>query len=217
MILKATLRQKAYRRIKDKIIFFELKPGERILESKIARTLKLGRMPVREALAMLESERLIVRANGYGYKVTTLKNAEVEDYLNIRISLESIGAALLIQRATDADILRMQKHIEKAVQVYLGGNTRKIIESDTRFHEMMYRATKSDVFFETISSLTDKTIIMRAAAMQTQKGRNMSIKDHLGIMAAIEARDLALLQELIHEHLKFAPQHYESIRPFLFT
>jgi DNA-binding FadR family transcriptional regulator len=73
------------------------------------------------------------------------------------------------------------------------------------------------VFYETVSSLVDKTIIMRAAAMQTKTGREMSIKDHIEIMAAIEKRNLKELKDLIHEHLKFAPKHYESIRPFLFV
>lgn len=214
--MKITLRQKAYRSIKNKIIYFELKPGERILESQIARTLKLGRMPVREALAMLENERLIVRSDGYGYQVKKLRDAEIKDYFEIRNSLEKIGAALLVQRATDADIAKMKKHVEKAIDIYRHDNLHKIIESDTKFHDMMYRATKSEVYYETISSLSDKTIIMRAAALQTQSGRESSINDHLKIMDAIENRDLQGLLEIIHEHLKFAPRHYESIRPFIF-
>ena len=214
--MKLTLRQKAYRSIKNKIIYFDLKPGERILESQIARTLKLGRMPVREALAMLENERLIVRSDGYGYKVKKLRDAEIKDYFEIRASLEKIGAALLVDRATDADIAKMKKHIEKAVGIYQRNDLYKIIESDTKFHDLMYLSTKSEVFFETISSLSDKTIIMRAAALQTQSGREMSISDHVKIMAAIENRNLKTLLELIQEHLKFAPRHYESIRPFIF-
>ena len=213
--MKKTLRQKAYRRIKDKIIYFELKPGERILESRISRDLKLGRMPVREALVMLENERLISKADGYGYMVKKINDSEIEDYFKIRSSLESIGAEMLMQRATKADILRMKKHIEKAIEIYKGDNIRKIIQSDTKFHDMMYRSTKSEVFYETIASLADKTIIMRAAAMQTKNGRDSSIKDHVAIMAAIEKKDLKKLQNLIHEHLKYAPTHYESILPFI--
>ena len=211
-----TLRQKAYQSIKNKIIYFELKPGEKILESKIARSLNMGRVPVREALTMLESERLIIKTDGYGYVVTKINSKEIDDYFNIRTQLECIGASLLIQRATKADIIRLKKHLEKAQIIYQKSNPRKIIESDTRFHELTYLATKSEVFYRTIASLADKTIIMRAAALQTQEGREASLEDHLEIMRAIERKDLVQLHKLIVEHMKYAPRYYDAIRPIIF-
>ncbi len=214
--MKITLRQKAYRAIRNKIIYFELKPGEKILESKIAQSLKLGRVPVREALAMLESEKLITKTKGYGYVVTKLDDSEIEDYLTIRSTLESIGAALLIARITDSDIQKIKKHVGKSKEIYNHSDLQKIIESDTKFHDLMYRATKSEAFYQTISSLLDKTIMMRAAALHSPKGRESSIHDHIEILKAVEQRDLEKLQELIREHLKFAPKHYESIKPLLF-
>lgn len=211
-----TLRQKAYQAIKNKIIYFELKPGEKVLESNMARTLNLGRVPVREALTMLESERLIVKNKGYGYVVTRIKNKEVEDYFNIRIQLESYGASLFFKRATDNDIRRLRKHIDKAPAIYRDGDTHKIIESDTRFHQKMYKATRSEVFCQTIASLEDKTIIMRAAALHTVEGREASLLDHLAIMKAIEQKDLKKLIDLIVDHVKFASRYYDSIRPMIF-
>ncbi len=215
--MKKTLKQKAYQIIKNKIMNFELRPGESIRESAVSRDLKLGRMPVREALAMLENENLLVKTAGYGYQIKKLKDSEINDYFKIRCKLESVGVQMLIERATDADISRMKKHIEKAVEIYKGDNIIKMIESDTQFHDMMYQATKSTVLYDTISCLSNQTIIMRAAAMQTQSGRDSSITDHIKIMAAIEERDLEGLQMLISEHLKFAPMHYESIRTFIFV
>jgi DNA-binding GntR family transcriptional regulator len=212
-----TLRQRAYQEIKNKIIYFELRAGERILESKIAQSLNLGRVPVREALAMLESEKLITKTKGYGYVITKLEDEEIGDFLKIRSSLEHIGAEMLIERITDQEIKKIRKHVEKAKEVYHSGDLKKIIQSDTTFHDLIYRATKSEAYYQTISSLLDKTIMMRAAAMQSKKGREASLHDHQEIYKAIEVRDLGLFQKLIHEHLKFAPAYYESIGPLLFT
>jgi DNA-binding GntR family transcriptional regulator len=212
-----TLRQRAYQEIKNKIIYFELRAGEKILESKIAQSLNLGRVPVREALTMLESERLITKAKGYGYVVTKLEDDEIGDFLKIRSALENIGAEMLIERITDQEVRKIGKHLEKAKKIYHGGDLKKIIQSDTIFHDMMYRATKSQAYYQTISSLLDKTIMMRAAAMQSKAGRESSLNDHLEIYKAIQARDLGLLQKLINEHLKYAPAYYESIGPLLFA
>lgn len=214
--MKTTLRQKAYQAIKNKIMYFELRPGEKVLESTLARVLNIGRVPIREALVMLEKERLLIKAPGYGYNVTKINNAEIEDYRMIRTSLELIGASLFIERATDADIQKIKRHIEKAKKIYQDEDVKKTIESDTIFHDLMYRATQSDVFYQTISSLTDKTIIMRAAALNTKKGQISSLKDHIAMTHAMEARDLELLQKVLGDHLMFAPKYYESIRSFLF-
>ncbi len=215
--MKMTLRQKAYRSIKNKIIYFDLKPGEKILESKISQTLKLGRVPVREALAMLENEKLITKAKGYGYIVTELNDHELEDFFILRSSLENIGATFLIERITDTEIKRIKNHVEKTKEIYEKADLHKMIESDTKFHDLMYQSTKSEAFYQTISSLLEKTIMMRAAALQSRKGRESSIYDHIEISNAIEQRDLEKLQKLIHEHLKFAPKHYESVRALLFS
>lgn len=212
-----TLRQRAYQELKNKIIYFELRSGDKILESKIAQSLKLGRVPVREALAMLESEKLITKTKGYGYVVTKLEEGEIGDFLKIRSALEHIGAEMLIDRITDQEIKKIGKHVKKAKEVYNSGDLKKIIQSDTIFHDLMYRATKSEAYYQTISSLLDKTIMMRAAAMQSKTGRDASLHDHQEIYKAIELRDLDLLQKMIHEHLKFAPAYYTSVGPLLFT
>ena len=210
-----TLRQEAYQAIKNKIIYFELKPGEKVLESQMARLLDIGRVPVREALTMLESEGLIIKTQGYGYLITRIKSKEIKDYFNIRTQLECLGAAMYLERATKSDKKRLRRHLEKARVIYHQNNVRRIIESDTRFHELMYLGTKSDVFFKTISSLADKTIILRAAALQTAEGKEASLKDHLEIMQAIEQSNPAKLKDLIAEHMKYAPQYYEAIRPII--
>ena len=214
--MNITLRQKAYHNIKHKIIYFELKPNEKIMESKLSRMLNIGRVPVREALTMLESEGFIYKSDGYGYKISRLNDSELEDHFKIRSQLEMIGAEMLVERATGSDIKKLKKHVEKAKQIYQGNDIQKIIESDTRFHDLMYLATKSDLFYRTVSILSEKAIIMRAAAMTTLKGRNASLKDHIEILEAIENRDLKKLKTVLYEHLKFAPNYYESIGPLFF-
>ena len=164
---------------------------------------------------MLESERLLIKTEGYGYLVTKINSKEVEDYFHIRTQLECIGATLYLERATSADRARLKNHLKKAEAIYKKNNVRKIIESDTKFHDLMYQATKSEVFYRTISSLSDKTIIMRAAALQTDDGKEASLQDHLEIVRAIEKKDSRLLHEVIIEHMKYAPRYYEAIRPLI--
>ena len=214
--MKLNLKQKAYKAIKDKIMYFELKPGQKIIESKLAVTLNISRTPLREALAMLENEGLIIKDQGQGYTVSMLNEKELGDYFRIRSDLELMCAELFMERKTNADVAALKKHVEKAIKIYGGDNIYEIIESDTKFHDLFYRGAKSHILYQALGSISTHTIIMRAAAMQTQSGREASLKDHLVIVKAIEDDDLAALKKIIHHHLHFAPEHYASLRAFIF-
>lgn len=214
--MKLNLKQKAYKSIKDKIMYFELKPGQKIIESKLAVTLNISRTPLREALAMLENEGLIIKDQGQGYTVSMLNEKELGDYFRIRSDLEIMCAELFMARKTPADVASLKRHLEKAVKIYASENVYEIIESDTKFHDLFYRGAKSQVLYQTLNSISTHTIIMRAAAMQTSGGREASIRDHLIILKAIEEDDLDTLKEIIQHHLHFAPEHYASLRAFIF-
>lgn len=214
--MKYNLKQKAYKSIKDKIMYFELKPGQKIIESKLAVTLNISRTPLREALAMLENEGLIIKDQGQGYTVSMLNEKELEDYFRIRSSLELMCAELFMERKTVADVNALKRHLDKAVRIYTSDNVYEAIESDTKFHDLFYRGAKSHVLYQTLNSISTHTIIMRAAAMQTKSGRDASIADHLKIMEAIESDNLAALKDILYQHLHFAPEHYASLRAFIF-
>lgn len=202
------LRQKAYQGIKEKIINFELKPGQKILESEITRELGMGRTSVREALAMIESERLIRKSDGLGYVVTKLAEADIEDYFAVRAILEDFGMRLVIERITDEELKALMRHLEESRSAYEGDNFLEIMRSDTTFHNMLYNTAKSNVFAETVSSLSDKTILIRAIALHTPEGRTHSLRDHWSIVNAIEARNLEELRNIVHLHFKHAFENY---------
>lgn len=214
--MKLNLKQKAYKSIKDKIMYFELKPGQKIIESKLAVVLNISRTPLREALAMLENEGLIIKDQGQGYTVSMLNEKELGDYFRIRSDLEIMCAELFMANKTALEVNTLKRHLAKAVKLYAGNNVYEIIESDTKFHDLFYRSAKSQILYQTLNSLSTHTIIMRAAAMQTASGREASLKDHLLIMEAIEKNSLDDLKKIILEHLYFAPEHYASLRAFIF-
>jgi DNA-binding GntR family transcriptional regulator len=209
------LREKAYSQIRAMILNFELKPGYKIIASEIASDIKLGRTPVREALAMLEKEQLLIRDHRSGYRITQLKEREVGDYFRIRILLEEYGAGLVVERATNSDLKKMQDQLTKAREIQRTGDMKKIIQSDAEFHEQIYKATKSEIFYQTISRLNDKTSILRSIALHSEWGKSHWLKDHLQILRALKNRDVKSLVRIIRTHVKYAHAYYLS-RPNLF-
>lgn len=89
--------------IGEKIIRNELKPGERILEAKIAESMGVSRSPVREALRILEKNRLVELIPRKGARVTAVNAEHIEWFYDIFEVLYSLVARKAFQHATEKD------------------------------------------------------------------------------------------------------------------
>jgi DNA-binding GntR family transcriptional regulator len=205
---KKILRFEAYKEIKRRILFLDLRPGEKIFESEIAESLKASATPVREALLMLEGERLVEAHPRLGFVVKKLAIKEVDEYFAIRKVLELFAVPLILEHITDSEIRALRDNIKKAEKCTGKNDLRDIIRYETEFHEILYKATRSDVFFRTISGLVDKFQLIRAIAMMASGGPDESVEHHKKILAAIEEKDARALQSMIKQHLNRARDYY---------
>ena len=89
------------------IVAGDLKPGDRIVESRIARDIGVGQPTVREALVALEHQGLVVRKANQGCVVTSLTRAEICQLIRIRAELETLAVELAVETASDAGIAKL--------------------------------------------------------------------------------------------------------------
>lgn len=198
------LLSKAYEDIKQRIIYFDLKPGDRIFESEIARSLGISRTPVREALLILENEGLVERDSRLGFIVRRLSREEVEEYFSIRRILECYAVPLIVDRVTSAELRALEANVRQAEICVEKNDLRKIIKYETEFHEILYRSAKSDIFLRTISGLVDKFHWIRAIALAAPGGSRQSLNDHKNLLEAVRNRDPKELKRLVQLHLRHA-------------
>lgn len=89
------------RHLSELIIHAELKPGERIIEDKLARELGVSRSPLREALRMLEKDGLVELMPRHGVRVTVFTRAHVESLYDILTALYDLLVRKLVACADD--------------------------------------------------------------------------------------------------------------------
>jgi len=205
---KDTLRVKAYKGIKTKIICLQLKPGEKIFENEIAKGLKISRTPVREALLILENEKLVECDGRLGFIVKKLNTKEIEEYFSIRKAFEAFAAPFIIERITASEIEELRKNITEAQDYLKTNDFNNIVRCETKFHEILWRATKSEIFFQIISGLSDKFQWIRAIALSAQGGCRESIDDHKKILTLVEKKDSNKLKKFIELHIEHARKKY---------
>ena len=83
--------------LRNLIVSGDLNPGERIVESRVAKQLGVGQPTVREALVALEHQGLVVRKSNQGCVVTSLTRSEIADVLRIRGELEVLAVELAVE------------------------------------------------------------------------------------------------------------------------
>ena len=128
--------------LRKAIIIGALPPGQAIDEEMVAKHLHMSRMPVRQAMATLESEGLVIRAYKRGVTVTELTATEIEEIYHIRASLESLAISRAVPNYRDehldqvATVLKEMKAADPDIA--------KFVEFNTRFHTMLYEPSEWD-------------------------------------------------------------------------
>jgi len=102
--------------IREKIIRFELKPGEVIRESGLAKELEVSRSPIREALKMLEKQRLVEQTPRKGTKVTGISEAYIDSLYDVTIALIILAAKLCSERCTAEDLRDINDTVIQAAE-----------------------------------------------------------------------------------------------------
>lgn len=136
-----SLREQIREHIVDGIVSGRWKPGERIVERRIATELEVSQTPVREALRELETLRLIESAPNKGVRVRNLTAADLEESYPVRAGLEQI-AAELAATALGSDCSALQPHVTALYEADRAADGEAQVRHTVGFHRELVRAAK---------------------------------------------------------------------------
>jgi DNA-binding GntR family transcriptional regulator len=189
----------------------ELNPGERIVESRLARQLGVGQPTVREALTLLEHQGLVVRKPNQGCVVTTLSRDEISHILRIRGELEVLAVELAVENATDRDVeqligLTAGMRAAAAAKDVLG-----FFEHDLRFHERLWALSGNPILPKLLSQVMLPLLaflFIRNLRRHSNIDLRASAQAHVEIAKAILTRSKPKARKIAQEKFRmFADQH----------
>jgi DNA-binding GntR family transcriptional regulator len=124
-----------------------MRPGERISEAGIARTLSLSRNTVREALRLLQSSGLVRYSFNRGLVVWDPTDADIVEVFKARLYLERLAATSL-RKSTDLTGVEMaHAQFEQALET---GDARTIVDTDLALHQAIVAtlgSSRLDTFY----------------------------------------------------------------------
>lgn len=182
---KDPLYLQVYEQLKQHILSQNWKPGEKVIESKIAAELKLSRSPVREALRILEHEGLLTKKDQNLY----IYHPSVEDIIELyqlRYSLEALSCYLAAEAANEEELAYLKEIILMTESALEKGNKQEIYEWNTLFHETIIGASKNKHLITVMDSLQAKVLYCRNVLVQFDYMRVDSfIQEHIAIYESI--------------------------------
>lgn len=140
--------------IRDAIFAGTLKPGDRLVEGKLAKELGVGISPVREALYQLEHLGLVTRYPNRGTVVTQLTPTEVNQIFRLRAELETLSVKFAIEAQNRSGLERLQECANQMMAASLEGDSARFFEWDLEFHNQVCRMADNPFLEKCLLTLT---------------------------------------------------------------
>jgi len=200
-----------YEVVVDMLMNHALGPGDRINIDSLARSLGVSPTPVREALAHIESEGLIIKAPQRGYTVAPLITLDqLQELIELRLLIEPATAAAAAKRTTiqQANELRSFARTGGAGNNDVAANRLDMLY-DAQFHDMVAELAGNRLIRETLARLRSHLHMYR---LYHHAGQAAATKpEHLAIARAIRDRDPEAANAAMVTHLRTALDRLHAV------
>lgn len=194
-------RDRVHQQLRRAILRGDLKPGERLVERRLAALLGVSRTPVREALRTLQEEGLVYHLPHVGTLVAEISDEDINEVFRIRAVLEGLAARMAAERIAPEELARLPALLDLIQRRSEAGNLDAMEKAHREFNGIIYQAANSPRLYRMITSLTD--YIDRVVRVgYGQPGRVAeAAREHRLLVEAIQMRDGDLAEMIARAHI----------------
>jgi DNA-binding GntR family transcriptional regulator len=210
-VSRTVLREQVKDVLLQRIASGELKPGERLVETRIAQELGTSQAPVREALRDLQLLRLVESEPFRGSRVRFFGEEELVEVYPVRAALEELAARLAAEKL-DGDVAALEVELEAMKEAVRREDTHALVDHDIAFHRLIVEAAGNSVLEQCWKSLGVESRIT-ISLYGTYMDPTEAAERHGKMIDAIRARNpraaarearkhVEVSAKLMREHLK---------------
>lgn len=190
-----------YQYLKEKILNFEIKPGEQIHIEDFIEKLEVSRTPIREAFLKLASDGLIEIRPRVGYFVIDITEQDIRDLFEIREIIETRAAKKAAEQLTDDELKSMHNLIIESRKAVKAGQYEIFLENEIKFHDYLRKHIHNRRLTVFMDSLNDLTHRERVLSIQSRENIEQTLIEHERILDGLMKRDGNLAEWFMGEHL----------------
>ncbi|MGH9839238.1 MAG: GntR family transcriptional regulator [Blastocatellia bacterium] len=198
--------------IRDLIWAGKLKPGDRIVETRYARELRIGQPTVREALKTLELEGLVVRHPNRGCSVVELSFKQVNQIFLLRVEWEALAVGLSMDDWAEWKTKRLMEAVQRMKDAALQNDVMEYYHRDFEFHKTLWQLSDNPFLEKALSQVTFLLFSFQMIELIQHPGYDFvaNAESHERIARAVISGDKELANKLVRATLESFRKDYEE-------
>ena len=214
----ASFKNRAYAALKDVIVSMDVyrnRTDIRLDERRLAQEFGISRTPVHEAMAQLEREGFVRSVPRRGIYVVRKTKRDVIEMITAWAALEGVAARLITQNASDNEIASLRKMFTRFENGELHARLDEYSEVNIEFHQTIINMSTNGVLIGLAENLFTHMRMIRRKTIGERDRVDRSIRDHMHIIEALEARDTARAEDLVRDHALGLAEHVATYADYL--
>lgn len=196
----------AYEQLREMILDLRLPPGSVVNEQALAAELELGRMPVREAIARLASDRFVSVHPRRSTVVTAFSLEDVLDMFDAREAIECGVAHIAARRATRDDLATLRRLVEAAHRAREGTDHGAFLHDDHEIHAFLVHMVRNSLLQDAADRLLLHNLRFWRSYWTSRPAQHATMIPHDDLLAALEAHDPERAEQAMREHIAASRQ-----------
>lgn len=206
----SSITDKVYETLWRDIVFGDLAPGQAMDETALVQRFNSSRTPIREALARLTGDGLVVQHRNRGAYVSEIRVSELSAFFEALHLLQRAVTRLAALRWSDQDLREMQQAAIAYRQRGPDTDPRRPLELDQAFHLCIARASRNahlEGLYRRLLADQMRLLLLHSRAhnwhdMDLTDQLEHSVDEHKELLDAITMRDADLAEKLAGEHTR---------------
>lgn len=202
----APLREQVVEVLREAILDFRLKPGQRLIERELIEQIGVSRTTIREVLRQLAAEGLVTTIPQKGAVVVVPSPEEAAELYDVRLVLEAAAVERFVKNASPAQVRALRDAVDEMERVSAveSEDVRAVLRANDEFYAVLLEGAGNRTFHTLLAGVQARVRVLRASSL-SQPGRPAAAVAELrGIVEAIEAGDATLAARITADHLELA-------------
>lgn len=187
----------------------KLRPGERLIQTKLAEDFGVSRLPIRDALHLLEQRSLVVTRPRKGVVVRPISRRGVCDIFAVRGALEPLALEEIILKLTKEDLAALEDTVEQHGLAVQSGDMAEAYRLDQQFHDRLNSLTGNHLLREMLQIVWARNRQIRSVMRVSDRGKSIgqrSVARHSQLLDALRDRDLARAKAVTLQTIQLSEQ-----------
>jgi DNA-binding GntR family transcriptional regulator len=195
------LADRAYAKLRDRIVTLAIPPGAPINEDALGRELEMGRTPVREAIKRLALENLVTVFPRRGTFASDINITDLAQISDVRVLLEGHAAARAAQRLTPALRAELDAMIAEIDEREGSGDADTLMRLDAEIHRFIYRCSGNVYLQETLERYLNLSLRIWYLVLDRLPHLFDRVHEHRHLLIAIREAHTEQARRIAAEHV----------------